>query len=192
MLQQMFKRQLTLISIHGRGICVGRMSDVVESGAGRERAGVALGRLGLIPGRGRIEAGRGRLLVPVVLEVVARRDRARGVPGRAVAVAGAGRGAAAVVARRGAAVVGRAGAVVHGRLRAVHGCAGAGGGRAVQRRVAAVGGVERGGEGAAGRAAERLGAVDDGEADEVDADGLALGVQLHARCGVRGVLAIQI
>jgi len=77
--------------------------------------------------------------------------------------------------------VGRSRAVVHGRLRAVER-----GARAHHRRLAAV--LHGRGEGAAGRAAEDLGAVDDGEPDQVHADRLALGVQLHARRRVRGVL----
>ena len=175
---------LTLKSVERRRVGIGRVRGVVERRAGRERS-VSVGRLGLIAGRGRVEAGRGGRLVPVLLEVVARRIETGRVPCGAAAALRivAGRGAA-VVARRRTAVVGCARAVVHGRLRAVHGRARAQASHGCLRAEREHGRGER----AAGRARHRLAAVDHRQADEIDADRLALGVQLDARRRVRRVL----
>ena len=90
------------------------------------------------------------------------------------------------MARRHGAVVRRPRAVVQRRLGPVHGSPGAG--RVVHRRAA--GAVHRrpavGGEGA--RVSAHPARVDHGDAAPVHRDGLALGVQLHPRSRVGGVL----
>ena len=133
-----------------------------------------------------VVVGAGARLVEVVVVEVA--GLGGGVGHGGVPGPGPARGARPLlsVARRHGAVVRRPRAVVQRRLGAVHRRPRAG--RVVHRRAA--GAVHRrpavGGEGA--RVAAHPARVDHGDAAPVHGDGLALGVQLHPRSRVGGVL----